>query len=41
VEAVRSGQIHEIKSAYILQPGPASLTVGVQQLHEIISKVAS
>src|SRR5919107_67231 len=25
VEAVRSGQIHEIKSAYILQPGPASL----------------
>jgi iron complex transport system substrate-binding protein len=38
VDAVRSGQIHEIKSAYILQPGPASLTVGVQQLHEIFSK---
>jgi iron complex transport system substrate-binding protein len=41
VEAVRSGQIHEIKSAYILQPGPASLTVGVQQLHEIFSKVST
>ncbi len=40
VDAVRSGQIHEIKSAYILQPGPASLTVGVQQLHEIFSKAA-
>jgi iron complex transport system substrate-binding protein len=26
VSAVRSGQIHEIKSAYILQPGPAALT---------------
>jgi iron complex transport system substrate-binding protein len=41
VDAVRSGQIHEIKSAYILQPGPASLTVGVQQLHEILAKAVS
>jgi len=37
--AVRAGRIHEIKSAYILQPGPASLTEGVRQLHEIISGV--
>ena len=36
VPAVRDGQIHEIKSAYILQPGPASLTEGVAQLHEIV-----
>jgi iron complex transport system substrate-binding protein len=30
--AVKNGQIHEIKSTYILQPGPASLTEGVRQL---------
>jgi iron complex transport system substrate-binding protein len=36
VAAVRDGQIHEIKSAYILQPGPAALTEGVRQLREII-----
>lgn len=37
IGAVRSGRIHEIKSTYILQPGPASLTEGVRQLHEILS----
>src|SRR5262245_34701448 len=37
--AVRAGRIYEIKSALILQPGPASLTNGVGQLHEIISGV--
>jgi iron complex transport system substrate-binding protein len=37
VAAVRDGQIHEIKSAFILQPGPAALTEGVRQLHAIIS----
>jgi len=36
VTAVRNGAIHEIKSAFILQPGPASLTEGLRQLHEII-----
>ena len=36
VAAVRNGHIHEIKSAYILQPGPAALTEGVQQLHAIV-----
>jgi iron complex transport system substrate-binding protein len=36
VSAVRADHIYEIKSTYILQPGPASLTEGVSQLHEII-----
>jgi len=34
VAAVRDDCIFEIKSTYILQPGPASLTDGVAQLHE-------
>jgi iron complex transport system substrate-binding protein len=33
---VRNGQIFEIKSADILQPGPAALTDGVAQLHRIL-----
>ena len=41
VPAVRDGHIYEIKSAYILQPGPAALTEGVRQIHHIIAKVAS
>jgi iron complex transport system substrate-binding protein len=36
VPAVRNQQIFEIKSADILQPGPAALTDGVTQLHRII-----
>ena len=36
VSAVRDGQLFEIKSADILQPGPAALTDGVEQLHKII-----
>ena len=36
VNAVRNGQLFEIKSADILQPGPAALTDGVQQLHRIV-----
>ena len=32
VSAVRNDRIYEIKSTYILQPGPASLTEGVRQL---------
>jgi len=35
--AVRDGELHEIKSADILQPGPAALTDGVRRLHEIVS----
>jgi iron complex transport system substrate-binding protein len=36
VPAVRNGQLFEIKSADILQPGPAALTDGVEQLHRIV-----
>ena len=36
VNAVKTGQIFEIKSADILQPGPASLTDGVEQLNRIV-----
>ena len=36
VAAVKTGQIFEIKSADILQPGPAALTDGVAQLHRIV-----
>jgi iron complex transport system substrate-binding protein len=38
VPAVRNGHIYEVKSTYILQPGPAALTEGVSQLHDIISR---
>jgi iron complex transport system substrate-binding protein len=36
VNAVKNGQLFEIKSAEILQPGPAALTDGIEQLHRII-----
>ena len=36
VTAVQHGQLFEIKSADILQPGPAALTDGVTQLHRIV-----
>lgn len=38
--AVRNGHVYEIKSTYILQPGPAALTEGVRQLHAILARVA-
>lgn len=38
VPAVRDGQIFEIKSADILQPGPAALTDGVAQLHAVVMR---
>jgi iron complex transport system substrate-binding protein len=37
VAAVRTGQLFEIKSADILQPGPAALTDGVTQMHRIVA----
>jgi iron complex transport system substrate-binding protein len=40
ISAVRHNHIYEIKSTYILQPGPASLTEGVRQLHAILAHVA-
>jgi iron complex transport system substrate-binding protein len=36
IPAVRDGELHEIKSAEILQPGPAALTDGVRRIHEIL-----
>ncbi len=36
VNAVKNKQLFEIKSADILQPGPAALTDGVAQLHAIV-----
>ena len=36
VEAVKNDQLFEIKSAEILQPGPAALTDGVEQIHNIV-----
>lgn len=40
VDAVRSADIYQVKSTYILQPGPAALTEGVRQLHAILARVA-
>ena len=37
VNAVKNDQLFEIKSAEILQPGPAALTDGVEQIHKIIT----
>ena len=41
IPAVRAGQLHEIKSPLILQPGPAALTDGLDALHAIISRWAA
>jgi iron complex transport system substrate-binding protein len=41
VPAVRNGQLFEIKSADILQPGPAALTDGFRQLHHIMQQWVS
>jgi iron complex transport system substrate-binding protein len=40
IDAVRLGHVYEVKSTYILQPGPAALTEGVRQLHTILARVA-
>jgi iron complex transport system substrate-binding protein len=37
--AVRNGHVYEVPSGCILQPGPASLTEGVRQLHAILARV--
>lgn len=39
IDAVKNKHVYEIKSAYILQPGPAALTEGVLQLYTILSHV--
>jgi iron complex transport system substrate-binding protein len=40
ISAVRNDHIYEIKSTYILQPGPAALTEGVARLHDCIVRAA-
>jgi iron complex transport system substrate-binding protein len=40
VPAVREGRLHEIKSCDILQPGPAALTDGLEQLHALFARWA-
>ena len=39
--AVRDGELHELKSSEILQPGPAALTDGVARLHLLITRWAA
>jgi iron complex transport system substrate-binding protein len=38
IPAVRAKAVYEIKSAYILQPGPAALTEGVRQIHALLCR---
>jgi iron complex transport system substrate-binding protein len=40
IPAVRSGYVREIKSALILQPGPAALTDGVRAIQSVIEEWA-
>ena len=40
VPAVRQGELREVKSSLILQPGPAALTDGLDALHSIIARWA-
>ena len=41
INAVKNQQLFEVKSADILQPGPAALTDGVEHLHRIVTAWAS
>ena len=41
ITAVKKNDLHEIKSVNILQPGPAALTDGLDELAKIISRTAS
>ncbi|MEX1993853.1 MAG: cobalamin-binding protein [Steroidobacteraceae bacterium] len=41
IPAVRDGELHEIKSAIILQPGPAALTDGLAAIHALIRRFAT
>jgi iron complex transport system substrate-binding protein len=40
IPAVRDGELHEIKSPIILQPGPAALFDGLDEIHRIIAEWA-
>ncbi|MGO4516102.1 cobalamin-binding protein [Terriglobus sp. 2YAB30_2] len=41
IGAVRNGRVYEVPSSHILQPGPASLTDGIRELHRILKDVTS
>jgi iron complex transport system substrate-binding protein len=41
IPAVQNGELHEIKSPIILQPGPAALTDGLDALHSIFARWAN
>ncbi len=41
IPAVQNNQVFEIKSAVILQPGPAALSEGVQQIRAVIKRWAA
>ena len=41
IPAVRHARLHEIKSCDILQPGPAALTDGLEQLHRLCAAWAA
>jgi iron complex transport system substrate-binding protein len=40
IPAVRDGELHEVKSSIILQPGPAALTDGLAAIHAHIARWA-
>jgi iron complex transport system substrate-binding protein len=40
IPAVRTGELHEVKSPLILQPGPAALTDGLDAVHDVITRWA-
>jgi iron complex transport system substrate-binding protein len=41
IPAVRNAELHEIRSADILQPGPAALTDGVRRIHSLLAAFCS
>ncbi|UGB38937.1 ABC transporter substrate-binding protein [Frateuria soli] len=41
IPAVRDGELHEVKSPIILQPGPAALFDGLDEMHRIIAAWAN
>ena len=40
VPFIVNDRLFEVKSTYILQPGPAALTEGVRQLHAVLCRAA-
>ena len=40
VPAIRDNHVYEVKSTYILQPGPASITEGVGRVHDLLKRWA-